>query len=102
MASTGDQIAQQITGGETEQHRRPGHRRRRNGFITPVCRSAASPAPVIDEPNATVWTKIPAISIAVDPPGTLMEPPNTYANSSTNMMGWSSVEAVRPAPVASG
>src|SRR5438874_3635674 len=60
----------------------------RKRSMMPLVMSSASPTPVNVEPKITVWTKTPAIRYSrYDTPGILIELPNTYANSTTNMIG---------------
>ena len=52
--------------------------------------SSAMPMAVVAEANASVWAKMPGIrnSRYEPPPGSGIAPPNTKANSSTNMIDW--------------
>src|SRR5919199_1365719 len=64
----------------------------RNRSTTPRSRSSARPTAVCDARNATDCTKMPGSrkSTYFTPPGSdpFTAPPKTYANSSTNMIGW--------------
>ena len=65
-----------------------GSERKRS--TTPVAMSSASPTAVPMIANANVWTMIPAIRYSwYEPPGTAIAPPNTNANSTTNISGCS-------------